>query len=66
MRYRNDVIVFFLKIEVNFALDHPEEYAKLTGWCSAPVFTLPNKDVLEILECKTRENYFKFFKDKLK
>jgi len=66
MRYRNDVIAFFQKIEINFALDHPQEYAKLTGWCSAPVFTLPKKDVLEILGCKTRDDYFKFLKEKLK
>ena len=66
MRYRNDVIAFFQKIEVNFALDHPEEYAKLTGWCSPPKFTLPKKDVLEILGCKTRDDYFRFLKEKLK
>ncbi len=65
MRYKNDVIAFFLKIEINFALDHPEEYAELTGWCSAPEFTLPKKDVLEILECKTRDDYFKLFKKKI-
>jgi len=65
MRYRNDAIVLFLKIEMNFALDHPEEYAKLTGWCSPPVFTLPKKDVLEILGCKTREDYIKLFKKKI-
>jgi hypothetical protein len=65
MRYRNDVIAFFQKIEINFALDHPKEYAKLTGWCSAPVFTLPKKDVLEILECKTRNDYYKLFMKKI-
>ena len=65
MRYRNDAIAFFLKIEINFALDHPEEYAKLTGWCSAPEFMLPNKDVLEILECKTRNDYYKLFMKKI-
>ena len=66
MKYRNDVIAFFHKIEINFALDHPQEYAKLTGWCSAPEFILPKKDVLEILGCKTRDDYFKFLKEKLK
>ena len=65
MRYRNDVITFFLKIEINFALDHPEEYAKLTGWCSAPVFTLPKKEVLEILGCKTRNDYYILFMKKI-
>jgi hypothetical protein len=65
MRYRNDAIAFFLKIEINFALDHPEEYAKLTGWCSAPEFMLPNKDVLEILDCKTRNDYYKLFMKKI-
>jgi hypothetical protein len=65
MRYRNDAIAFFQKIEINFALDHPQEYAKLTGWCSAPVFTLPKKDVLEILGCKTRDNYYKLFMKKI-
>jgi hypothetical protein len=65
MRYRNDVIAFFLKIEMNFAVEHPEEYAKLTGWCSAPVFTLRNEDVLEILECKTRNDYYKLFMKKI-
>jgi len=65
MRYRNDVIAFFLKIEINFALDHPEEYAKLTGLCSLPVFTLPNEDVLEILGCKTRNDYYKLFMKKI-
>jgi hypothetical protein len=64
-RYRNDIIAFFLKIEINFALDHPEVYAKLTGWCSAPVFTLPKEDVLEILDCKTRDNYYKLFMKKI-
>ena len=67
MKYRNDIIAFFQKKnEINFALEHPEEYAKLTGWCSAPVFTLPKNDVLEILGCKTRDEYFKFLKEKLK
>jgi hypothetical protein len=66
LKYRNEMITFLLKIEINFALDHPQEYAKITGWCSAPVFTLPKKDVLEILECKTRADYFKFFREKLK
>lgn len=65
MKYRNDVIAFFLKIEINFALDHLEEYAKLTGWCSAPEFTLPKEEVLEILECKTRNGYFKLFMKKI-
>jgi hypothetical protein len=65
MRYRNDVIAFFQKIEINFALDHPQEYAKLTGWCSAPVFTFPKKDVLEILGCKTRDSYYKLFMKKI-
>jgi hypothetical protein len=66
MRYRNDVIAFFLKIEMNFALDHPEEYAKLTGWCSAPGFILPKKDVLEILGCKTCDDILSFLKRNLK
>jgi serine/threonine protein kinase len=61
---KNDMIQ--LKIMNNFALDHPQEYMKVSGWCSPPEFTLPKKDVLEILGCKTRDNYFKFLKDKLK
>jgi serine/threonine protein kinase len=61
---KNDMIQ--LKIMNNFALDHPQEYMKVSGWCSPPEFTLPKKDVLEILGCKTREDYFKFLKEKLK
>jgi serine/threonine protein kinase len=63
---KNDMSIFLLKIKNNFALDYPEEYAKITGWCSPPVFTLPKKDVLEILMCKTREDYFNLTKRKLK
>jgi serine/threonine protein kinase len=62
---KNDMMIQ-LKIMNNFAIDHPEEYMKVTGWCSPPEFTLPKKDVLEILGCKTRDNYFKFISDKLK
>ena len=65
MRHRNEIITFFHKIEMNFALDHPKEYAKLTGWCSVPKFMLPKKDILEILECKTREDYVKLFLKKI-
>jgi hypothetical protein len=65
MTYRNEIITFFHKIETNFALDYPEEYAKLTGWCSAPVFTLPKNDVLEILGCTKREDYIKLFMKKI-
>jgi serine/threonine protein kinase len=62
---KNDMMIQ-LKIMNNFAIDHPEEYMKVTGWCSPPEFTLPKKDILEILGCKTRDNYFKFISDKLK
>jgi hypothetical protein len=65
MRHRNEIITFFHKIEMNFALDHPKEYAKLTGWCSVPKFMLPKKDILEILGCKTREEYVKLFMKKI-
>jgi serine/threonine protein kinase len=64
--HKNEIKVFLLKIMNNFALDYPEEYMNLTDWCSPPEYILPKKDILEILECKTREDYFKFFKDKLK
>ena len=59
--YKNEVKVFLMKIFNNFALDHPELFTRITGWCSEPVFTLPKKDVLEILSCKTREDYVKLF-----
>jgi len=63
---KNDMSVFRIKIMNNFALDHPQEYMKVTGWCSPPEFILPKKDILEILGCKTRDDYFKFLKEKLK
>ena len=63
---KNDMSVFRIKIINNFMLDHPQEYMKVTGWCSPPEFILPKKDVLEILGCKTRDDYFKFLKEKLK
>jgi hypothetical protein len=66
LKHRNDMITFLLKIENHFALEHPEEYMKINGWCSTPEYTLPKKDVLEILECKTRDDYFKFLFEKLK
>ena len=62
---KNDMMIQ-LKIMNNFALDHPQEYMKVTGWCSPPEFILPKKDILEILGCKTRDDYFKFIKEKLK
>ena len=62
---KNDMMIQ-LKIMNNFAIDHPQEYMKVTGWCSPPEFTLPKKDILEILGCKTRDDYFKFLKEKLK
>jgi hypothetical protein len=58
---KNDMIVFRIKIMNNFMLDHPQEYMKVSGWCSPPEFTLPKKDILEILECKTRDDYIKLF-----
>jgi serine/threonine protein kinase len=61
INYKNDINVFFLKIENHFALEHPEEYMKITGWCSNPEYILPKKDILEILLCKTRDDYVKFF-----
>ena len=60
MDNKNEIAVFLLKIMNNFALDHPQEYMMVTGWCSQPEFILPTKDVLEILECKTRDNYINF------
>ena len=63
---KNEIGIFLLKILNNYALDHPEEYAKVAGWCSPPEFTLPKKDILEILGCKTRDDYIKFLKEKLK
>jgi serine/threonine protein kinase len=62
---KNDMSVFLIKIMNNFALDYPKEYMIVTGWCSPPVFTLPKKHIVKILDCKTREDYFKFIKDKL-
>jgi hypothetical protein len=58
---KNEIKVFLLKILNNFALDHPELYMMETGWCSPPEFILPKNHVLEILECKTREEYIKLF-----
>jgi serine/threonine protein kinase len=66
MDNKNDICVFLHKIENHFALEYPEEYMKLVGWCSPPEYMLPKNDVLKILECKTLEDYFKFFKEKLK
>jgi serine/threonine protein kinase len=63
--YKNEVSVFLFKIKNNFALEHPQEYEKLTGWCSTPEFILPKKDILEILGCKTREDYVKLFQFRL-
>lgn len=62
---KNDIIVFRIKIMNNFMLDHPQEYMKVTGWCSPPEFILPKKDVLEILGCKTRDDYLNLVKRKL-
>ena len=62
----NEISVFLIKIMSNFTLDHPEEYMKVAGWCSPPEYILPKKDILEILMCKTREDYFKFCFAKLK
>jgi len=63
--YKYNLSIFLLKIINNFALDYPEEYMRVTGWCSIPEFTLPKKDILEILECKTREEYIKLFLKKI-
>jgi serine/threonine protein kinase len=57
---KNDMMIQ-LKIMNNFMLDHPQEYMKVSGWCSPPEFILPKKDVLEILDCKTRDDYIKLF-----
>ena len=62
---KNDINVFLLKIENHFALEYPQLYMKLSGWCSPPLFILPKKDVLEILGCKTRENYVTLFMKKI-
>lgn len=62
---RNNMRVFLHKILHNFAVDYPEEYMRVTGWCSIPEFSLPKKDILEILECKTREEYVKLFLKKI-
>ena len=62
---KNDIKVFLLKILNNFALDHPNIYMNVTGWCSPPEFILPKNHVLEILNCKTRKNYYKLFMDKI-
>ena len=59
---KNEIGIFLLKILNNYAVDHPEEYTKIAGWCSPPEFTLPKKDILEILDCKTREDYIKLFR----
>ena len=66
INYKNDIYTFLLKIMNHFALEHPEEYMKITGWCSPPEYILPKNNIIKILECKTREDYFKFLKDKLK
>jgi serine/threonine protein kinase len=57
---KNDMMIQ-LKIMNNFMLDHPQEYMKVSGWCSPPEFILPKKDILEILDCKTRDDYIKLF-----
>jgi serine/threonine protein kinase len=61
LHHKNDIKVFLLKILNNFALDHPNIYMKVTGWCSSPEYILPKKDILEILNCKTREEYIIYF-----
>jgi serine/threonine protein kinase len=63
---KNDMNVFLIKIMNNFALDHPQEYMKVAGWCSPPEFILPKKDILEILGYKTRGDYINFAKRNLK
>jgi serine/threonine protein kinase len=65
LHHKNDIKVFLLKILNNFALEHPNIYMKETGWCSPPEYILPKKDVLEILECKTREEYIIYFTKKI-
>jgi len=62
---KNEIGIFLLKILNNYALDYPEEYTKVSGWCSPPVFTLLKDEVLEILECKTRYDYYKSFRKKI-
>jgi serine/threonine protein kinase len=63
--YLNDIRAFLIKIMNHFALDYPELYMKISGWCSIPEFTLPKKDILEIFSCKTREEYIKLFLKKI-
>ena len=65
MTNTNEIAVFLIKIMNNFALEHPELYMKITGWCSLPEYILPKKDVLEILECKTRKDYIRLFMRKI-
>jgi hypothetical protein len=43
---KNNINTFLYKIEYNFALEYPEEYMKMSGWCSIPEFTLPKNEVL--------------------
>jgi len=63
--YKNDIKVFLVKIMNHFALEHPELYMRITGWCSPPEYILPKKDVLEILACKSIADYVKFFMKKI-
>jgi serine/threonine protein kinase len=64
-KYKNEIKLFLLKILNNFAIDYPEEYMIATGWCSPPEYIIPKKDVLEILSCKTKEDYIKYFIKKI-
>jgi hypothetical protein len=61
LNHKNEIKVFLLKIMNNFALEYPELYMNETGWCSSPEYILPKKDILEILNCKTREDYIIYF-----
>jgi len=58
---KNNMNTFLYKIEYNFALEYPEEYMKMSGWCSLPEFTLPKNEVLQILECKNEKEYVELF-----
>ena len=48
------------RLEMRFALEHPEDYKKIMGWCSEPEFILPKKDVIEIMELNTPNKIVKY------
>jgi hypothetical protein len=63
----NDIYVKFIleRIDMRFALEHPKKWKKIMGWCSEPIFILPKKDVLEIMEQNTPRKFINYLLSKI-